>query len=166
MPNEICVVFHNRSNYDNHVIIKELANKFQGTMWMSWERNRKVQNFFLFDREDVVKVDKAGNENIITISDKIKFIDSAIFMVSSISNFVDNLEEGMHKIKCKDYDCFRKYESVKENSIKYRCLSCNKDYLKKIDEELKKHLILIKNTFKGTLMQIWKSANIFVFIWK
>ena len=113
-----------------------------------------MQNFFLFDREDVVKVDKAGNEGIIPISDKIKFIDSAMFMESSVSNFVDNLEEGMHKIKCKDYDCFLEYESVKENSMKYRCLSCNKDYLKKIDKELKKHLILIKNTFKGTLMQI------------
>ena len=37
------------------------------------------------------------------------------------------------------------YESVKDNLIKYKCLSCNKDYSKKIDEELKKWF---KNTFK------------------
>ena len=29
-------------------------------------------------------------------------------------------------------------ESVKNNSIKYKCLSCNKDCSSKIDEELKK----------------------------
>ena len=38
-----------------------------------------------------------------------------------------------------------RYESVEEISIKYKCTSCNKDYSKKIDEELKKRF---KNTFK------------------
>ena len=53
--------------------------------------------------------------------------------------------EGIHKIKCKDCDCFLEYESVKDNLIKYKWLSCDKDYLNKIDEELKKRF---KNTFK------------------
>ena len=61
-------------------------------------------------------------------------------MASSLSNLVDNLTEGIHKIKCKDCDCFLEYESVKDNLIKYKCLSCNKDYSNKIDEELKKRL--------------------------
>ena len=30
MPNEFPVVFNNRSNYDYHFIIKELANEFEG----------------------------------------------------------------------------------------------------------------------------------------
>ena len=30
MPNEIPVIFHNGSNYDYHLIIKELANEFDG----------------------------------------------------------------------------------------------------------------------------------------
>ena len=30
VPNEIPVVFHNGSNYDYHVIIKELTNEFEG----------------------------------------------------------------------------------------------------------------------------------------
>ena len=34
--------------------------------------------------------------------------------------------------------CFLKYENVKDDSIRYKCLSCNKEYLKKIDEELRK----------------------------
>ena len=66
-------------------------------------------------------------------------------MASSLSNVVHSLAEGFHKIKCKDCDCFLEYESVKDNLIKYKCLSCNKDYSNKLDEKLKKKF---KNTFK------------------
>ena len=59
-------------------------------------------------------------------------------MASSFSSLVDNLTEEINKIKCKDCDCFLDYESVKDNSMKYKCLSCNKNYSKKLDEELKK----------------------------
>ena len=73
-------------------------------------------------------------------------------MASSLSNLVDNLAEGIHKIKCK-HDCFLEYESVKDNLIKYKCLSCNKDYSNKLDEKLKK---LFKNTFKFSNSNIKK----------
>ena len=66
-------------------------------------------------------------------------------MATSLSNLVDSLTEGIHKIKCNDCDCFLEYESVKVNLIKYKCLSCNKDYSKKIDVELEKRF---KKTFK------------------
>ena len=80
-----------------------------------------------------------------TISYKIKFIDSVRFMGTSLSNLVDNLTEGIHKIKCKDCGCFLEYENVKDNLIKYNCLFCNKEYSNKLNEELKK---TFKNTFK------------------
>ena len=44
-----------------------------------------------------------------------KIIDSARFMASSLSNLVDNLAEGIHKIKFKDCDCFLEYEGVKDD---------------------------------------------------
>ena len=66
-------------------------------------------------------------------------------MTSSLSKIVDNLAEGIRKTKCKDCDCSLEYESVKNNMIKYKCLSCNKDYSSKRDEKLKKRF---KNTFK------------------
>ena len=66
-------------------------------------------------------------------------------MASSLSNLVDNLTERIHKIKFKGCDCFLEYDSVKDNFIKYKCLSCNKDYSNKLDEEIKKRF---KNTFK------------------
>ena len=55
-------------------------------------------------------------------------------MATSLSNLVDNFTEGIHKIKCKDCDCFFGYESAKDNLIKYKCLSCNKNYSNKMDE--------------------------------
>ena len=46
-------------------------------------------------------------------------MDSARFMARSLSNLADNLAEGIHRIKCKDWDCFLEYESIKDNLIKY-----------------------------------------------
>ena len=66
-------------------------------------------------------------------------------MASSLLNLVDNLAERIHKTKCNDCNCFLEYESVKNNLIKCKCLSCNEDYSKKLDEELKKRF---KDTFK------------------
>ena len=112
---------------------------------MSWEKYRKVQNFSVPIKKEVTKIDKDGSESVVTISYKVTFIDSARFMASLLSNLVDNLAQGIHKIKCKDCNCFLKYESAKDNLIIYKWLSCNKDHANKIDEELKKRF---KYTFK------------------
>ena len=62
----------------------------------------KIQKSILFPIEkEISKIDKGGNKSVVTISYKIKFIDSARFMATSLSNFVDNLTEGIHKNKCK-----------------------------------------------------------------
>ena len=72
-----------------------------------------------------------------TIYWKIEFIDSARFVASSLSSLVDDLAEGIHTIKCKLSDYFLEYESVKDNSVKWKCASCDQDYSKKTDENLK-----------------------------
>ena len=94
-------------------------------------------------------------------------------MTTSLSSLVDNLAERIHKIKCKDCDCFLGYETVKENLIKHKCLSCNKDYSNKLDEKLKKRfkntckfsdnginefILLLKKVF--ILMSIWMNGKI------
>ena len=81
-----------------------------------------------------------GNESVETKSYKIKFIDSMRFMVTSLSKLVDSLTEEIHKMKCKDCGCFLEYENVKNNLMKYKCLSGNKEYSNKLNEELKKKL--------------------------
>ena len=54
----------------------------------------------------MTKTDKGENESVVTIANKIKFIDSARFMTSSLSSLIDNLTERIHKTKCKDCDRF------------------------------------------------------------
>ena len=60
-------------------------------------------------KSTVTKINKDGNESVVTISYEIISVDSARFMTTSLSNLVDNLTEGIHKIKCKDCDCFLEY---------------------------------------------------------
>ena len=79
-----------------------------------------------------------------------KSIDSARFMASSLSNLVNNPAERIHKIECKIFYLFPKYESVKNSLIKYKWLSYNKYYSNKLDE---KFILLVKKLF--TLMSTW-----------
>ena len=104
---------------------------------MSWENTEKYKTFSVPIAKEVTNIDKDGNESFVTISYKTKFIDSARFMANSLPNLFDNIAERTHKVKCKDCACFLEYESVKDNLIKYKCLSCNKDYSNKLDEKFK-----------------------------
>ena len=74
-------------------------------------------------------------------------------MANSLSNLVNNLSEGLHRIKCKfehddkkcqtceikyEYsDCFFQYTNFKGDVIEYKCLNYNKSYQQKLDEKLK-----------------------------
>ena len=65
---------------------------------MFWRKQRKVWNFFVPITKKITKIDKEGNETVETRSYKIKLIDIARFMAISLSNFVDNLTKGIHKL--------------------------------------------------------------------
>ena len=97
---------------------------------------RKIQKstkpFSFAIEKKVTNIDKDVNESVVTISYRIRFIESARFMACSSSNCVDNLAEGIHKSKRKYCYCFLEYESVKDNLIRYKCLSCNKDIPKSL----------------------------------
>ena len=69
---------------------------FQGQFQCLGENTKKRNIFFVPIEKEVIKIDKDGNENVISISYKIKFIDKPRFMASSSSNLVDNLAEGIH----------------------------------------------------------------------
>ena len=58
----------------------------------------------------VTKIDRNGDEITKNISYILQFIDSARFMASSLSTIVNNLSEGIRKIKCK-------YEHDDEKSV-------------------------------------------------
>ena len=108
-------------------------------------KTEKYKTFSVSIEKEVTNIDKDGNESVVTISYKIKFIYSARCMGTSLSNLLDNITESIHKNKCKDCDFFLDYESVKGSLTKYKCYSCKKSYSNKFDEELKKRF---KNTFK------------------
>ena len=76
------------------------------------EKSKKIS---VLIEKGLTEIDKDGNESVVTISSKIKFIDSKRFMASSVSNIVNNLAEVIHKIKCK-YVILT--ESIKDNLIK------------------------------------------------
>ena len=86
MPNAFPVVFHIGSKYDNHFIIKELENEFEGKMECLGEKTEKHKTFYVPLEKEIIKIDKNGNESVVTISYKIKFINRARLMATSLSN--------------------------------------------------------------------------------
>ena len=94
-------VFHNGSNYYYHFIIKKLAEYFRKQFTCLRESNEKYVTFAVPIEKEVTRIDKNGEEITTDISYILQFIDSARFMASSLSNLVNNLSEGIYRIKCK-----------------------------------------------------------------
>ena len=122
---------------------------FEGKFECIGENIEKYKTFFVLIKKEVTNTDKDRNESIVTISYKIKIIDSARIIAIAVLNLVDNLRQRIHRIKYKECDFFLEYESVKDIVIKYKRLTCNKDYSNKIDGELKNRF---KSTFNFLIM--------------
>ena len=70
-------------------------------------------------------------------------------MASSLSNLINNLAEGIYKIKCKcghehktcetcgtkynDFEYCLEYTNVKDDLIEFKCLCCDKNYPKNLN---------------------------------
>ena len=57
---------------------------------MSWRKKNMYNTFYIPIKKEITKIDKDGNESVVNISYKIKVIDSARLMTSSLSNLVEN----------------------------------------------------------------------------
>ena len=136
IPKEIPVVFHNGSTYDYHFIIKELAEEFAGEFECSGENTEKYVTFSVSIKKEIAKIDRDGNDKVMKISYKIKFIDSFRFMSSSLSNLADNLSEGCHSNKCTDCKSCLDYITTKDEKLIFRCFECKKNYEKVFNKEL------------------------------
>ena len=101
VPKKMPIVFHNGSNYDYHFIIKELAEEFKNQFTCLGENTEKYIIFTVPIEKEVTRIDKNGEEITKNICYILQFFDSARFIVSSLSNLVNNLSEGLHRIKCK-----------------------------------------------------------------
>ena len=131
---EIPVVFHNGSTYDYHFTIKNLAEEFEGEFECLGENTETYITFSIPIKKEITKKDTNGNDKIIKISYKIKFIDSYRFISTSLSKLVDNLSEGLHE--CKDSESYLDYVTIKDNKLIFRCFSCKKNYEEDFNKEL------------------------------
>ena len=155
------MIFHKRSNYDYDFIIRELAEEFVKKFNCLGENTEKCITFSVQIEKEVIRIDKSRKEVTKIIFYRLQFIDSTRFMASSLSNFVNNLAEGIHKIKCnyghndnkcetcpikyRYYDCFLTCTNFKDVLIEHICLCCNDNYEKMFDEKLKERFL---NTHK------------------
>ena len=99
VPKEILIVFHNGSIYDYHFIIKEPAQEYENQSNCLGENTAKYLIFSVPMEKEVIKFDRKGKEIPKTTCYRLQFINSTIFMSSSLSNLVNNLAERIHKVK-------------------------------------------------------------------
>ena len=64
VTNEIPVVIHDESNYDDQFILKELANRFEVQFECLGENTEKYKTFSVLIEEEVTNIDKDGDESI------------------------------------------------------------------------------------------------------
>ena len=111
------IIFHNGSNDDYYFIIKELAEEFKKQFACLGENTEKYITFTVPIQQEVTRIYKNGEEILKNISYILHFIVSARFMAGSLSNLVNNLAEGTHRIKCKFGHDNKKRETCR---IKYK----------------------------------------------
>ena len=93
IPNYIPVVFHNRTGYNAHLFIRELAKHTTDIGVIV----KNIEDYISFSvKVEVDKyIDKGGNEHIKEM--ELRFIDSIKFMSSSLDSLVNNLAKGGHE---------------------------------------------------------------------
>ena len=131
----IPVIFHNGSTYDYHFIIKEITKEFKG-QFECLGINTFLGLFFLYQLIKKLKKDRDGNDKIVTIPCKIKFMNSFRFMSTSLSSLVDTLSDGQHSNKCTDCKSILEYIKFEGPQLLLKRLNCNKNYKKDFNREL------------------------------
>ena len=168
---EIPVVLHNASNYDYHLIIKELANKFKGNIDCLGENTEKYITLSVLLKKEI------KNNKLVTY--KLRFIDSSRFMNTSFTSLVDNLSK-VDNTNCKK--CMERYNTKSEcqyikhknNKLVYKCKQCNKIYSKTIsvlskrfpttyqfcNKNLDKFLLLLRrDVYSHEYMDSWEKFD-------
>ena len=78
-----------------------LAEKFRKQLPCLGENTKKYITFKVPIETEVTGIDKNGEEITKNECYILQFIDRAGFMTTTLSNLVNNLSEGFHRIKCK-----------------------------------------------------------------
>ena len=83
-------------------------------------KNEKYIIFTVSIEKEVKRIDKNGEELTKYMPYILHLIDSARFMASSSSNPVNNISEGIHRIKCK-----YRHDDQKCETCRIKCKYCN-----------------------------------------
>ena len=82
---------------------------------------KKCITFTVSIENEVTRIIKNKEEVVKHISYTLQVFDSARFMASSLSDLVNNISEGVHKIKCKYEHNDKKCETCR---VKYKYWDC------------------------------------------
>ena len=82
---------------------------------------KKCITFTVSIENEVTRIIKNKEEVVKYISYTLQVFDSARFMASSLSDLVNNISEGVHKIKCKYEHNDKKCETCR---VKYKYWDC------------------------------------------
>ena len=168
MQREIPVVLHNVSNYDYHLIIKELAEKFKGNIDCLGENTEKYITFSVPLKKEI------KDKKLVTY--KLRFINSSRFMSTLLASLVDNLSKvgNTNCKKCMErHKIISQYQYIKHknNKLIYKCKQCDKLYSKPIsvlskkfpsihNKNLDKFLLLLrKGVYPYEYMDSWERFN-------
>ena len=135
IPKNIPVVFHNGSNYDFLLIIKQFAKDFKDPFSYVGENTEKYITFsiYILKKADVDKK---------PIAYQIKFIDSFRHMPQSLSNLVDNLAE------------------LNKNLVVITLINRFPNTYKLSDNNIKKFMVLLrKGVYPYEYMRSWKNLK-------
>ena len=95
LPKKVSIVFNDGSDYDYHFVIKELTEESKKQLTCLGENTEITVPV----EKEVTRIDKNGEDITKNIWYILQFIDSARFMASSLSRFVDNFSARIHTIK-------------------------------------------------------------------
>ena len=174
VPQEIHVKVHNGSNYDYHLINKELAEEFRGKGFECLGEN--TEKYISFS---VPIKNERDNDSGETITYKIKFIDNCRFMPSKLSNFIDNLSEINNKdckicMERKNIKSECEFIWLKNNRLNYKCKECNGTSNKSVNDLIEKFprmhkfgngnlnkfvILLRKGVYPYEYMDSWERFN-------
>ena len=95
VPGHIPVIFHNLSGYDAHLFIRELGKYTRKVEVLA----KNKEDYISFSEK--VKVGERTDKNGVTVLIEIdlRFINSFMFMSSSLDSLVNNLSRGGHKFR-------------------------------------------------------------------
>ena len=142
----IPAILYNGSNYDFHLLIKELAKEFKSNMRCIGENTEKYISISVNFQEEKEE-EEDSFKKIKTY--RLRFIDSFRFMSSSLDSLTDNLSEINNKtcVKCKERVKsvqYCKFIDLSKSRLRYKCLKCDDISYKSIDPLIKK----FSNTYR------------------